>query len=204
MSAIWVKISTILCLCYAAEMKGVIWKEAGQYITIQCRITTRQDSLNLKKGINKETVIVTIDGATKKETVVAEMRERVQIHEKFPNVDILIKNLSRSDTGPYWCEYTGTDETMYTQQTTTGDGSVLLVVPGDSQAAAPTKPPKECDPSRLSMAVVYIVIAVAVLFIIMIFFIVWIMRKNKTSDNMVKPRRMENDVYEDMRGTIRR
>ncbi|MED6293228.1 hypothetical protein CHARACLAT_008635 [Characodon lateralis] len=60
MSAVWIRIFTILCLCYTAEMNGVVWKESGQSITIQCRSELKQTYLSLKKGINKDIVSVLI------------------------------------------------------------------------------------------------------------------------------------------------
>ncbi|MEQ2274434.1 hypothetical protein XENORESO_021679 [Xenotaenia resolanae] len=129
MSAVWIKIFTIFCLCYTAEMNGVVWKEIGQSITIQCRIKLDQTHLSLKKGINKDNDSVVIYKTTGKITTSEEMSRRVQTHGIFPNIDILIKNLSTSDTGPYWCVYSHTDES-YKQQTTDGKGSVLLVVTG--------------------------------------------------------------------------
>ncbi|MED6251043.1 hypothetical protein ATANTOWER_020159 [Ataeniobius toweri] len=202
MSAVWIKIFTILCLCYTAEMNGVVWKENGQSITIQCRIKLKQTYLSLKKGINKDIVSVVIFKTTGKISTSEEMSGRVQTHGNFPNIDILIKNLSTSDTGPYWCVYSDTDES-YQHRTIDGNGSVLLVV---TEKSAPTEQLVTCGQSNMNMVGVYVVIAVAALLIIVLGFIVWIMYKTKVSDSTTKPRRVatNGDVYEDMRGTIRR
>ncbi|XP_047212392.1 uncharacterized protein LOC124864000 [Girardinichthys multiradiatus] len=200
MSAVWIKIFTILCLCYTAEMNGVVWKENGQSITIQCRIELKQTYLSLKKGINKDIDIVIIYETTGKISTSEEMSRRVQTHGNFPNIDILIKNLSTSDTGPYWCVYTDVDK-FYNQRINDGNGSVLLVV---TEKSAPTEQLVTCGQSNINMVGVYVAIAVAALLIIVLGFIVWIMYK--VSDSTTKPRRVatNGDVYEDMRGTIRR
>ncbi|XP_032442527.1 uncharacterized protein LOC116735046 [Xiphophorus hellerii] len=128
MSDAWTRIFTILCLCCAAEMKGVVWKKVGQSLTIQCRTESDQDFLNLKmETANEETDMVGIDKATEKRIVLQGMTERVQTYGAFPNVDIIIKNLNGNDTGSYWCLYSRTSET-FNQQVTKGDGSVLLFV----------------------------------------------------------------------------
>ncbi|KAK5620232.1 hypothetical protein CRENBAI_026844 [Crenichthys baileyi] len=201
MSAVWIKIFTILCLCYTAEMNGVVWKEKGQSITIQCRMNLNQTYLSLKKGINKNINIFGIDKATGKIITSEEMSGRVQTHGNFPNIDILIKNLSTTDTGPYWCVYSYTDE-LYKYHTKDGIGSVLLVV---TEKSAATEQLVTCGQSNMNMVGVYVVIAVAALLIIVLAFIVWIMHKTKVSDSTTKPRRVASngDVYEDMRGTIR-
>ncbi|MEQ2186489.1 hypothetical protein GOODEAATRI_028985 [Goodea atripinnis] len=202
MSAVWIKIFTILCLCYTAEMNGVVWKENGQSITIQCRINLDQTYLSLKKGINKDIAIVVIYKTTGKITPSVEMSGRIQTHGNFPNIDILIKNLSTSDTGPYWCVYSHTDQ-FYQHQTNDGNGSVLLVV---TEKSAPTEQLVACGQSNMNMVGVYVVIAVAALLIMVLGFIVWIIYKTKDSHSTTKPRRVatNGDVYEDMRGTIRR
>ncbi|XP_043957073.1 uncharacterized protein LOC122822452 [Gambusia affinis] len=205
MSAVWVKMSTILCLCYTAEMKGVVWKEVGQSITIQCRIGSVQDHLNLKMGLI-ETEIVSINREPKKEIIHQGMKERVQTHGSFPNYDILIKNLRENDTGPYWCAYSKTED--YSFITTKGDGSVLLVVTEKrKQTPSPSTPPqRNCEGADTNMVLLVVGIFVGVLLIMMLGFVLFITRKTKSSNNAVKPRRVAtgNDVYEDMRGTLRR
>ncbi|XP_054892005.1 uncharacterized protein LOC129363753 [Poeciliopsis prolifica] len=210
MSAVWVKLSTILCLCYTAEMTGVQWREVGQSITIQCRIDSDQEQLSLKMGLN-ETEIVVIDGGSKKEIILEEMKDRVQTHGTFPKYDILIKNLRESDTGPYSCTYskTGDIEQSFCISTTKGKGSVLLVVTENRKepTTSPSNVPQQkCERLDTNMVLVAIVIAVGVLLIMMLGFVLFITHKTKSSDNAMKPRRVAtgNDVYEDMRGTLRR
>ncbi|XP_023204347.1 uncharacterized protein LOC111611582 [Xiphophorus maculatus] len=207
MSAVWVKMSTILCLCYTAEMKGVEWREVGQSITIQCRVGSDQDHLSLKMGLN-ETEIVGIN-KSKKEIILEGMKERVQTDGKFPNFDILIKNLRENDTGPYWCTYSKTGDLIhqYSISTTKGEGSVLLVVTEKKKEPSPsTDPQRNCEGADMNMVLVGITVAFGVLLIMMLGFVLFVMHKTKSSDNAVKPRRVAtgNDVYEDMRGTLRR
>ncbi|XP_017161576.1 uncharacterized protein LOC103469283 [Poecilia reticulata] len=206
MSAVWVKISTILCLCYTAEMKGVQWKEVGQSITIQCRSSSDQDRLSLTMGLN-ETEIVGINKKPHKEIIREGMKERVQTSGTFPNIQILIKYLRENDTGPYWCSYSKTEDVTYQQKIMKGDGSVLLVVTEKRQETPPPSddPQKKCEGPDTNMVLVGVAIAVGVLLVMMLGFILFT-HKTKSSDNAIKPRRVAagNDVYEDMRGTLRR
>ncbi|XP_014832769.1 PREDICTED: uncharacterized protein LOC106910606 [Poecilia mexicana] len=207
MSAVWVKVSTILCLCYTAEMKGVQWREVGQYITIQCRSSSDQDNLILKTGLN-ETEIFVLNKDPFKETIGDKIKGRVQTAGTFPNIDILIKNLRENDTGPYWCTYSKTEDVTYQQKIMKDDGSVLLVVTEKRQETPPPSndPLKKCEEADMNMVLLGIAIAFGVLFIMMLGFVLIIMHKTKSSNKAIKQRRVAagNDVYEDMRGTLRR
>lgn len=207
MSSVWVKISTILFLCYTAETHWV-QKEVGDQITIQCAIDSKEEFLYLQRGINKEENVYVRKNGTENGSPSEKMRERIQTHGKFPNVQILIKKLNTNDTNVYWCVYTKTDE-LYKTIFTEGNGAVLLVVTekGQTPSTIPgTEPSLEKDNCGSSdNTPLYIIICVAALLIIILSFIMWSLRKNKSSDNRVKMKRManNNDVYEDMRGTIR-
>ncbi|XP_074512955.1 uncharacterized protein LOC141781252 isoform X2 [Sebastes fasciatus] len=201
MSAIWLKLISILCLSCSALSRpvssGVVWRDLGGSITIQCRPPgTDQEYLSLKKGLSEELEVFYRDGASKKNNVADEFVDRLQIHGVFPNMDILIKNLTSDDTGPYWCLYKKFDPTTHQRVNSVGNGSVLLVVRDKLQ---------QCDDqSGDQLILVSLVICSAVLFGIIIVFLIWIVRKTKTYTTK-KPRRVpNNEVYEDMRGTIRR
>ncbi|XP_051245009.1 uncharacterized protein LOC127356954 isoform X2 [Dicentrarchus labrax] len=204
MSAAWLKLITILCLSCTA-LSGpdseVLWKDVGGSFTIQCRAPEpEQDSLTLKKGLSKDIDVFHKPSGSDKNTTAEQFKYRLQFNGKFPNVDILIKNLTSNDTGPYWCCYAKFDLNTATVIHKKGTGSVLLVVSGTE-----TKQ-KQCDPSSdKNLVLVSVVISAAVLLGIVIGFFIWITLKTKTLRNTVKPRHVTtNDVYEDMRGTLRR
>ncbi|KAK2893920.1 uncharacterized protein [Channa argus] len=204
MSALWLKLTTLLCLLFTAlsapENSGVIKKHLGEYITIQCKCSeTDQTSLQLRKGLNKEVQVLYHDGKTQKDTIAKEFQTRLQVHAEFPKVDILIKNLTSDDTGPYFCLYEKYDTVSPDMKMTEGSGSVLLVVEGDRQ-----KEISGCNPQKDMLVMVSVVISAAVLIFIIMGVLFWII-KNKTTKSTKKPRsQATNDVYEDMRGTLRR
>uniref|UniRef100_A0A3Q3J466 Immunoglobulin V-set domain-containing protein n=1 Tax=Monopterus albus TaxID=43700 RepID=A0A3Q3J466_MONAL len=59
------------------------------------------------------------------------IKDRVQLNGAFPNVDILIKNLTVEDTGPYWCSYVEMGGKSSDLLNVKSKGSVLLVVKGE-------------------------------------------------------------------------
>lgn len=110
----------------------VQWKNKGGYITIQCRTSEpNQESLDVKKGIRREVSVFYQWNQLKKETTGDVFKGRLQTHGQFPNIDILIKNLSYADTGPYWCDYPKFDKDSMKTIFAKSSGSVLLVVKGE-------------------------------------------------------------------------
>ncbi|XP_072225307.1 uncharacterized protein [Leuresthes tenuis] len=204
MFAFWLRTATFLCLCYTALIEAeVIWKHVGEDVTIQCRIETKQESLSLVRDLSKN-VQLFYTRETNKNIFDKKFKERSQTNGLFPSVDILIKNLTLDDTGPYWCLYK--KMVSGTLETTDGHGSVLLVVTESRDAKKPEKTTvQECDPSQHSLVVVSVVISGAVLLGIILAIIIWIVLKTKTSCPTAKPTPVAtNDVYEEMRGTQRR
>uniref|UniRef100_UPI0037E7145B uncharacterized protein n=1 Tax=Semicossyphus pulcher TaxID=241346 RepID=UPI0037E7145B len=201
MSAVCLKLLTIFYLCSTAltgsGSNGVVRKDFKGSITIQCRFTEGDpDNLTVKKGLSEDQVLYR-EKDSEKNTITAEFRSRLQVYGKFPNLDILIKNLSSEDTGPYWCTYETFNKKTKQPEIKIGTGSVLLVV-----ADADTE--KKCEDSNKSLVLVSVVITAVVLLTIIVTFCIWIL-KTKNLRTTAKPRRVaNNDVYEDMRGTIRR
>ncbi|XP_029946503.1 uncharacterized protein LOC115387786 [Salarias fasciatus] len=208
MLAFCLNLQVFLCLYWTAltdaEVKGVQWKKSGESVTIQCRSSGKQQQLALKKGLKEEFQLFNTEAASAKEVTAKEYIERLQTHGEFPNKDILIKNLSPNDTGPYWCIYTKVDSHANIE-TTKGEGSVLLVVTdhaGDKQVAKDE--PKACDSSNQDLIMVCVVVIGVVLLLIIMSFLIWIVRKKQSGNGAEKPRRVAtNDVYEEMRGTLR-
>ncbi|KAK5856396.1 hypothetical protein PBY51_007996 [Eleginops maclovinus] len=208
MSAVCLKIVTILCLS-GTVMSGegsreVVWREIGGHFTIQCRPPKAdQEKMCLKRGLNKEAEVFFINGKSGKKTIVNDFRDRLEFNGLFPEIDILIKNLTSEDTGPYWCEYKAFDKTSVI--TKNGQGSVLLVVRETQILSSTDRSVRQCEDSDNTLILVSVVICAAVLLGIIICFFVWIIPKIKRQQSAEKLRRVAtNEVYEDMRGTIRR
>ncbi|XP_044038246.1 uncharacterized protein LOC122869371 [Siniperca chuatsi] len=206
MSAVWLNLITILCVSCTAlsnpESSGVVWKDVGGAVTIQCRPPElNQEMLNLRKGLNEDIQVLFKESNSDKNTIATEFTSRLQLNGEFPNVDILIKNLTSGDTGPYWCEYKRFDPKSSQVVTIKGEGSVLLVVTdGPHQDTA-----QQCETSSKNLVLVPVVISAAVLLGILTVFFIWLIFKTKTLRTTVTPRHVAtNDVYEDMRGTLRR
>lgn len=196
MSSLWLRCITSFCLIFTAlgatENSGVIWKNVEEHVTIQCKCPkSGHDSLTLKKGLNEEfEVLVRVND---KDTINKQFSDRLQVNGAMPNVSILIKNLTSNDTGPYWCVYKMFDAGSTKTEITKGLGSVLLVVTDSNKPM--------CEEADKNLIVGSVVITAAVLLCIILSLFVWLIHKSKSK----KPRRVPtNDVYEDMRGTLRR
>ncbi|KAM9843896.1 uncharacterized protein ACBR49_013013 isoform 2-T2 [Aulostomus maculatus] len=197
MSAVCLRLITTVSLFYTTlgknENSTVVWRDVGGFITIQCRTSEPgQILMELEKGLNGEFDVVVKD-KSKEPTVAKEFKGRLQLHGVFPYLDIVITNLTSDDTGLYWCIYKGFDAVSSSSKDTKGTGSVLLVV---------TDP--QCEQPNRSIILVTVVISAMVLTVILVVFLVWSIYKTKKFKATMKPRRIpNNDVYEDMRGTIR-
>ncbi|KAG8007027.1 hypothetical protein GBF38_023146 [Nibea albiflora] len=202
MSAARIQLITILCLFSTAlsgpESGGVVWKDPGGSITIQCTATTKDhEHLSLEKGLTPSDQILYKDKDSNQEVKATGFKDRLQLHGQFHNLSIYIKNLTAADTGLYWCIYS-----MYNpkagQVQKECKASLLLVV---------RESPRHCDPSDKNLVLLSVVISAAILLGIIIGFLIWIVLKTKamrSARSTAKPRRTAaNDVYEDMRGTMR-
>ncbi|AWP18824.1 Hypothetical protein SMAX5B_020732 [Scophthalmus maximus] len=205
MSAFWLKLVTMFCFsCMTLsdpESKGVVWRKAGEAITIQCSTSdVAVEYLHLYKGLSEELQVVFKDRQSESPNIA--FRDRLQTNAAFPDVDIFIRNLTSTDTGPYWCMYKKFDGVLGKLIKTKGRGSVLLVVAESGESARGNQ---ECEMKHQKLVLVSVVITAAVLFAFIMCAFIWIILKTKTSYTTVKPRRQAtNDVYEDMRSTLRR
>ncbi|KAF7221087.1 V-set and transmembrane domain-containing protein 1 [Nothobranchius furzeri] len=197
MSAVWMKIATILCLCCSELTDArVMWKEAGESITISCTSDSQLQMMYLMKGLNRDEQIFFTERTKQKHNIKDTMKVRVQAHIVFPKVEVLIKNLTRNDTGPYWCLYKTMSSSEYTD-------SLLLVVTEKQQERTAAV----CESSSVNVVVLAVVAFSVVLLAIMLFLVLWITKKNTRASfrpEKTSSRPKNNDVYEDMRGTIRR
>lgn len=109
------------------ETNGLQWKDTGEEFVIQCRSSEPgQEYLEVMKGLNEDVLVYSKKNKSEEDTISKDFTNRLQVHGKFPNISILIKNLISEDTGPYWCVYKMSDKSVKTK----GRGSLLLVVKG--------------------------------------------------------------------------
>lgn len=102
----------------------------GGSITIQCRAPKQlQELLVLKKGLKQDEIYSRHRNG--KLIISKEFKDRLQVNGEFPDTDILIKNLTSNDTGPYWCHYSKIDLEGGGIIGQKGNGSLLLVVTGE-------------------------------------------------------------------------
>ncbi|KAM3597680.1 uncharacterized protein V6R79_007973 [Siganus canaliculatus] len=135
MSAVWLKLITILCLCCTGlsdqENGEVVWKNPGEDFTIQCKPPGSDYTLlSLKRGLEKDEIFIQ-EKDNAKPTISLNFTVRMQLNGDFPNINFFIKNVTANDTGPYWCIYTRFDEKVRKPVEKHGKGSVLLVVKGE-------------------------------------------------------------------------
>lgn len=119
-------------LCWLFTVSSAVqWKDFGGYVIIKCRPPEdNQMFLSLKKGLTEDDVVA-IQNTSKISSIDKDFRDRLQINGTFPSMDILIKNLTSNDTGPFWCIYVSFDKTNNLLRQGKGKGSVLVVVKGE-------------------------------------------------------------------------
>ncbi|XP_035035642.1 uncharacterized protein LOC118122855 isoform X2 [Hippoglossus stenolepis] len=204
MSAVGLKLVTLLCFSCTAlsvpERCQVVWKKAGETTTIECRMSDRTDGyLDLCRGVCEDDKVIYAE--SKKVDIVPAFRGRVHTNGAYPNVDISIVNLTSADTALYWCVYKKFDEVTGSVIKTSGGSVVLVVTDGGGSANGN----QACETDHQKLLLVAVVIAGVVLFGFILGACIWIILKTKTYRLSVKPRRVpNNEVYEDMRSTIRR
>ncbi|XP_062339260.1 uncharacterized protein LOC134037756 isoform X2 [Osmerus eperlanus] len=171
----------------------------GESFTISCNPSIKpQESLILRARLDKnETQVLNLDLNTKTFTTIPVLKHRLSYTENGDSYNLLItiSNLTVEDTKIYWCEYSLFDRGNILM--TDGGESVLLVVDATDQ----------CDATKASSLSTYLLFGLASIFctLLLIGLIVYICPKKKArrAKKRVSPTRT-NDVYEDMRATIRR
>ncbi|XP_053299036.1 uncharacterized protein si:rp71-81e14.2 isoform X2 [Pleuronectes platessa] len=204
MSAVGLKLVTLLCFSCTAlsdpERSQVVWKKAGETTTIECRTSDMtQEFLDLCRGLCETDKVVYMDSTGFKP--LPAFKDRVHVHGVYPNVDFSIENLTSADTAPYWCVYKKWD--MVTNKVNEKSGGSVYLVVEDRGGSADGKP--ACETDQQTLLLVTVVISAVVLFGFMLGFFLWITLKTKTFRPSEKSRRVpNNEVYEDMRSTLRR
>ncbi|XP_020794315.2 uncharacterized protein LOC110172719 [Boleophthalmus pectinirostris] len=190
-------ISASTTLCSKVE-----WRDPGVSITIKCEFKDEQEKaflLNVKKGLNKNDDFYY---RVQSETPRFAFPGRTQTDNEFPNTQIVLKNLTTNDTGVYWCLY----ETSVQKEI--DGGSMLLVVrdpPHKDDKSTDSAHACNTDERHQILIVTSVVISSIVLLAVFIALLLLTIRKIKYSHGGNKSRPLpHNDVYEDMRGTIRR
>ncbi|KAM9393267.1 uncharacterized protein KZ484_004465 [Pholidichthys leucotaenia] len=201
MFSVWLKLLTILCLCCRALTDaGVVWKHVGEAVTIKCIVPSNGINLSVRKGLDEEIQIFFFDKDKRKLVIFQPLQARLQSDNNFPELSIRIKNLTLNDTGPYWCKYTYLD-INYNPKTSKAPGSVLLVVTENRNVA--TNAVSKCEEPQNEIVLLSVLICAAVIVVILV--CILLILKIKPQRTTVKPRQVPtNDVYEDMRGTVRR
>lgn len=115
---------------YIETSGGVVWRDTGGTFTIQCKSNGDQDNLSVRKDLTEDEIFFKEKNSIDF-TNAPELEGRVQTNGGILKLDILIKNLTSTDTGIYWCRYSRFDQTKQTIVKTKGNGSVLLVVKGE-------------------------------------------------------------------------
>ncbi|XP_077590952.1 uncharacterized protein LOC144208802 [Stigmatopora nigra] len=187
---------SILCWFYTTQAKNVenevLWRIVGESASIHCRLGQSDSTMTLFRGLKKNFLILNIH-QSQKETIHDDFSGRLRVEGKPPMVTVHLSNLTKEDTGPYWCDYEWFDKIRMEQRKAAGEGSVLLVIKDLAK--------DKCDKSLL---LVTIVISVAVLIGVSIAFILWIIPKiRKKNENYKMNNSVHNELYEDMRGRRR-
>lgn len=221
MSAAYLRVGlrllTVFYICISVTLcSKVVWKNTGDSITIQCRCKYEVNAISLKKGLAKNEDV--FYKSKRSDKINFADSSQSEVYGIFPNLDIIMKNLTKNHTGVYWCTYGKYNQTSRRTETVDGEGSVLLVVTdpinrvGKSTSAnhigrvdKSMAPDETCIPSDKNLVVTSVVISATLLLIIFVALLLLVIRKVKYLKVENKPRSAPlNDVYEEMRGTIRR
>ncbi|XP_069380533.1 uncharacterized protein [Paralichthys olivaceus] len=204
MSAVCLKLVTLLCLsCLTLSdpEKIVVSRKPGEAITIHCRSPDNTDEyLDLCRDLCQGDKVVYMNSENVE--IVPAYKDRAQITGAFSKVDIFIKNLTLEDTGQYWCMYKKVNEKIGKVDAKCR-GSVLLVVKEEGGVSGNGN--QACETKHQGMLLVTVVTSAVVLLCFIVGACMWLILKTKTFPTTKKPRRViNNEVYEDMRATIRR
>ncbi|XP_019751997.1 uncharacterized protein LOC109531909 isoform X2 [Hippocampus comes] len=198
MSAVCLGLATLLCLFCTTPAKTVenievIRRPPGGSVSIQCsHVPQGEMHMTFFKGLKKDFQILHM--MSQKTTTAKEFSGRLRVEGIFPNVDVIISNLTSEDTGLYFCDYQWYDDARSEQKRVDDDSPVMLVVEDEQPCANPNQ----------NILLVIVVVSAAVLFGVFIALLLWIIPKIKRWHAKYRPRRtVTNDVYEEMRGTLR-
>ncbi|XP_077475543.1 uncharacterized protein LOC144088764 [Stigmatopora argus] len=188
---------SILCCFYTTqaenvENKEVLWRIVGESASIHCRHGRLNSTMTLSRGLKKDFLVLNIH-ESQKVTIHEDFSGRLRVDRDPHTVTVHMSNLTKEDTGPYWCGYEWFDDVNLVQRKAAGEGSVLLVI---------TELAKDkCDKSILLAT---IGILAAVLIGVSIAFLRWIIPKiRKRHENYKTNNSVSNELYEDMRGRRR-
>ncbi|CAL9693421.1 unnamed protein product [Knipowitschia caucasica] len=208
MSALWrfaVTLIVVFCISVSTTSCSTVkWKKPGMSVTIQCNCGKKDIKfISVKKGLYKnESFYYKTPSHTN-----SLYPQRSEDNGHFPNIQILLKNLTREDTGVYWC-MCGTHSAETGLNVPDGDGSVLLVV-ADPAAGADSSKASACgeDDTEVDNHLLLITVVISSVLVLVIFsaLLLLAIRKVTVSHDGKKPRAIpRNDVYEEMRVSIRR
>lgn len=108
----------------------VIRRPLGGSVSIPCRhFPQGQMHMTLSIGLKKEFKILHM--ISHKITIAKEFSGRLRVEGNFPNVDVIISNLTSEDAGLYFCDYQWYDDASSEQKRVDDDSPVLLVVTGE-------------------------------------------------------------------------
>ncbi|XP_061893060.1 uncharacterized protein LOC133642719 [Entelurus aequoreus] len=189
-------ISTLCFFCTtqaaSEDTNGLVWKHTGKSVSILCRSRPPGPGLvfmSLLKGLRKEINVLFKMGD--KNTVAEKYADRLQVKGDITSMEVVISNLTTEDTGPYWCDYKMTAN--FETKALNSNGSVLLVVTDE-----------QCEPPDRTVLLVTAAVSAAVLFGVLIAFLLWIIPKIKQWHNKMGLRHVAgSEVYEDMRAARR-
>lgn len=122
------KLKCAFCVFLHAEGDNVVWKNVGEDVAIACRSSQKEPYLYLKKGLHENITLFYADKNSTKTHIKPE--NKIQQKGKFPNITFTIKNLTATDTGPYWCVFVSFDG-KHKRTTEKSNGSILLVIKGE-------------------------------------------------------------------------
>eukprot|EP00063_Salmo_salar_P074824 XP_014049659.1 PREDICTED: uncharacterized protein LOC106601799 isoform X3 [Salmo salar] len=206
MSALCLCCAIFLCLlcCTLAEKgsKGLlVRKQEGDTMTIHCSTSLPdQENLSVYMRLTKEIEVLYFHQGNQKFTLHKRFELRLTPNGKLNKMDITITNLTIEDSGVYWCVYSVYKSPK--NEKTEGEGAVLLVVNDE-----------ECDQNDASsglgmpryLVLVSAVTAGSVLLLSLLILFIWVIPRLKAWRATIRPTPVRtNDVYEDMRTTIRR
>ncbi|XP_019751979.1 uncharacterized protein LOC109531886 [Hippocampus comes] len=128
-------LATLLCLFCTTPAKTVenievIRRPPGGSVSIQCsHVPQGEMHMTFFKGLKKDFQILHM--MSQKTTTAKEFSGRLRVEGIFPNVDVIISNLTSEDTGLYFCDYQWYDDARSEQKRVDDDSPVMLVVEGE-------------------------------------------------------------------------
>uniref|UniRef100_A0A4W5KDH5 Ig-like domain-containing protein n=1 Tax=Hucho hucho TaxID=62062 RepID=A0A4W5KDH5_9TELE len=128
---VYLNLTTTVSLPSFFSIGKIIRVKTGEKFTMKCSTTLKdQDGMYLYVGLDRDREVLYYYQRDSKLTPRKRYWDRVKTEGPVDQLTITVNNLTKEDTGVYWCVYTKFNGATYENDINQGRGSILVVVNG--------------------------------------------------------------------------